>query len=518
MLNKRLYQMKILSAKQLYQAHDITIKNQKISEVELLERAGQQVFNWMHLRMQGSQVKIHIFNGIGNNGGVGLVVSRLLLEHGYNVANYVVNYSKKRTDGFLKNYEKVKSLKKWPKLITDSSNFPDDISHNDIIIDGIFGIGLNRDPGTLVNELFSFLNNLKAFKLAIDIPSGLYSNKAPQDINHVLSVNYTLSFQSPKLCFFLPNTAIFTEQWEVLDIGLDIPFLESLDSIRLISKNEVLPMYQMREKFANKFTYGHSLIIGGSYGKIGAMYLASKSALVTGCGLVTAYVPECGYNVLQSSFPEAMVQTSDSTKFLNKITPSGKFTVVGLGVGMGTSIEVSKALSSFLETNKLPLVIDADAISCIAENKDLLKHLSGISILTPHKQELIGLIGEWTDDFDMLKKVKEFSTKYNCIMVVKAAISMTIFREKVFVNTSGNPALATAGTGDVLMGMITSFVAQGYELLDAAIFGVYLHGRTADIAIEDKGYQSFIASDAIANISNAYLDMFKQSEPIKEAE
>lgn len=507
--------MKILSAKQLYQAHDLTIKNQEISELDLLERAGGQVFNWMHTRMQGSQVKIHIFNGIGNNGGVGLVLARHLLEHGYNVANYVVNYSKKRTNGFLKNYDRVKSLKQWPVLLTDESEFPSDISPDDIIVDSIFGIGLNRDPGTLANLLFAHLNKSKAFKLAIDIPSGLYANNAPDNIEHVLSANFTLSFQSPKMAFFLPETAVFTEQWEVLDIGLDQEYMQAVEATQLISKNEVLPMYQMREKFANKFTYGHSLIIGGSYGKIGSVQLASKAALISGCGLVTAYVPECGYNVLQSSFPEAMVQTANDTKQLSEISPEGNFTVVGMGMGMGTSTETTTALKSFLKTNKLPLVVDADALNIISENKELLKGLPELTILTPHKKELERLIGKWDDDFDMLNKVKAFSTENNCIVVVKDAITITVYKEGVFVNTSGNPALATAGTGDVLTGIITGFIAQGYEPLNAAKFGVYLHGRTADVAIEEKGYQSFIASDAINNISKAYLDMFTQPEAPK---
>jgi len=507
--------MKILSAKQLYQAHDLTIKNQEISELNLLERAGGQVFNWMHMRMQGSQVKIHIFNGIGNNGGVGLVLARHLLEHGYNVANYVVNYSKKRTEGFLKNYDRVKTLKQWPVLLTDAEEFPTDISPDDIIVDAIFGIGLNRDPGTLANQLFAHLNKSKAFKLAIDIPSGLYSNKAPDNIEHVLSVNYTLSFQSPKMAFFLPETAVFTEQWEVLDIGLDQEYIQTVEATQLISKNEVLPMYQMREKFANKFTYGHSLLVGGSYGKIGAVQLASKAALISGCGLVTAYVPECGYNVLQSSFPEAMVQTSNDVKQLSNISPEGHFTVVGIGMGIGTSIETVAALKSFLKVNKLPLIIDADALNIISDNKELLKILPELTILTPHKKELERLIGKWDNDFEMLKKVKTFSTENNCIIVVKDAITITIYKEEVFVNTSGNPALATAGTGDVLTGIITGLIAQGYEPLNAAKFGVYLHGRTADVAIEEKGYQSFIASDAIDNISKAYLDMFKQPEQSK---
>lgn len=508
--------MKILSAKQLYQAHEETISKQQISELELLERAGTQVFNWMHLRMQGAQVKIHIFNGIGNNGGVGLVLARHLLEHGYNVANYVVNYSKKRTNGFLKNYDRVKSLKQWPVLLTDAEEFPTNISPDDIIVDAIFGIGLNRDPGTLANQLFAHLNTSKAFKLAIDIPSGLYSNKAPDNTEHVLYVNYTLSFQSPKMAFFLPETAKYSEQWEVLDIGLDKEFIQEVEATQLISKNEVLPMYQMREKFANKFTYGHSLIIGGSYGKMGSVHLASKAALVSGCGLVTAYIPECGYNVLQSSFPEAMVQTVNSEKTLTEITPEGHFTVAGIGIGMGTSTEANIALTTFLKLNKLPLVVDADALNIISENKELLNFLPELAILTPHKKELERLIGNWEDDFDMLKKIQLFSSDNNCIIVVKDAITITVYKDEVFVNTSGNPALATAGAGDVLTGIITGLVAQGYEALQAAIFGVYLHGKTADVAVEKMGYQSFIASDAIENIAGAYLEMFKASENAAE--
>ena len=509
--------MKILSAKQLYQAHEETISKQQISELELLERAGAQVFNWMHLRMQGAQVKIHIFNGIGNNGGVGLVLARHLLEHGYNVANYVVNYSKKRTDGFLKNYDRVKALKQWPVLLTDAEEFPSDISPDDIIVDAIFGIGLNRDPGTLANQLFAHLNTSNAFKLAIDIPSGLYSNKAPDNAEHVLSVNYTLSFQSPKMAFFLPETARYSEQWEVLDIGLDKEFMQGIEATQLISKNEVLPMYQMREKFANKFTYGHSLIIGGSYGKMGSVHLASKAALVSGCGLVTAYIPECGYNVLQSSFPEAMVQTANSEKLLTEITPEGHFTVAGIGMGMGTNPEAITALTTFLKSNKLPLVIDADALNIISENKKLLNSLPELTILTPHKKELERLIGKWDNDFEMLKKIKVFSEENNCIVVIKDAVTITVYKNEVFVNTSGNTALATAGAGDVLTGIITGLVAQGYEALQAAIFGVYLHGKTADVAVEKTGYQSFIASDAIKNIAGAYLEMFKASEqPVEE--
>lgn len=510
--------MKILSAKQLYQAHEATIEKQNITDLDLIERAGSQVFNWMHMRMQGAQVKIHIFNGIGNNGGVGLVLARYLYEHGYNVANYVVNYSKKRTDGFLKNYDRVKNLKQWPVLITNPEEFPKDIGEQDIIVDAIFGIGLNRDTGDLVNNLFTYLNNLKTFKLAIDIPSGLYSNKAPDNFDHVLRVNYTLAFQSPKMCFFLPETAIYTEQWEVLDIGLDPEFIHDAFGAQLIAKPEVLPMYRMREKFANKFTYGHALLIGGSYGKMGSIHLASKSALVSGCGLVTAFVPGCGYTILQSSFPELMLQTDNNENTLTNINPEGHFNVIGVGCGMGTSEATQLAFEAFLKENKLPVVIDADGLNCISKNIKLLDYLPNVSILTPHKAELARLIGEWKNDFEMLKMAKEFSAKHDCVLVLKDAITMTVYHEEVFINTTGNTALATAGSGDVLTGILTGLLSQGYDMLSACMFGVYLHGKTADIGVQDTGYQSFLASDVINYLPEAYLDLFKESETAQAAE
>lgn len=511
-LNESKSIMKILTAEQLYKVHQHTITQQQISELELIERAGLQVFNWIHRRMQGSQVKIHIFNGIGNNGAVGLSLAKHLIINGYNIDNYVVNFSKKRTNAFLKNYDKVKSLKSWPTLINDTDDFPKEIGKDDIIIDAIFGIGLNRDTSNLVNNLFSYLNTLTTFKLAIDIPSGLLSEQAV-NLAHALKVNYTLSFQSPKLAFFLPETAVFTEQWELLDIGLDQETILAQNAPQLISKHEVLPMYRIREKFSNKFTYGHALLIGGSYGKIGAVCLSSKAALKSGAGLVTAYVPTCGLPIVQATLPEAMVQTSTSEKVITTMVPKGQFNVIGIGVGMGTAQETSIGFASFLKSNSLPLVVDADALNCIAENKKLLEFIPEQSVFTPHKKELERLLGKWTDDFQMLEKAKEFSKTHNIILVLKDAITITVYKDDVFVNTSGNPALATAGAGDVLTGIITGLIAQGYNTLEASLFGVYLHGSTADVAVAQLGYQSFIASDSVNHIGAAYLKLFERPEP-----
>ncbi|WP_418638786.1 NAD(P)H-hydrate dehydratase [Winogradskyella sp.] len=513
--------MKLFSKEQIYEGDKLTTERQKISSTELMERAGTQIFNWMHMRMQGAQVPIHVFCGIGNNGGDGLVLARHLITHGYNVVTYIVNCSDKRTKDFLLNYDHIKSVtKKWPTMLSCKSDFEDVvIGVDDIIVDAVFGIGLNRPPNTWVQELFQKFRDSKAFTLSIDIPSGLYTDKAVEDSKAVVHANYTLSFQSPKLVFFLPETAKYTSQWEALDIGIDRDYLMQTETeVELISKHEVLPIYKPRQKFAHKGDFGHVLMLGGSYGKIGAVNLASRAALGSGCGLVTAYVPKCGYQSLQTAIPEVMVITDEDETNISNIQFEIEPTVIGVGVGLGTSEKTAKAFEAFLKQNKSPLVIDADALNLLSKKKALLKLLPEQSILTPHPKELERLVGAWSDDFEKLKKVKAFSKKYNVIVLIKGAHSITVYNEKLYVNTTGNPGMATAGSGDVLTGIISGLVAQAYEPLAATIFGVYLHGKAADISLEDYGYQSLIASHIIATIGEAYIDLFKQPEQPQEEE
>jgi len=475
--------MKIFSKEQIYEGDLLTAKKQNITSTELMERAGIQIFNWLHVRMQGAQVPIHVFCGIGNNGGDGLVVARHLITHGYNVNTYIVNCSDKRSKDFLINYDLIKqTTKKWPNL-------------------------------------FVHFRNSHAFTLSVDIPSGAYTDKIPEDENGVVWANHTLSFQSPKLIFFLPDTAKFSLQWEVLDIGIDREFLfTSQTAAEWIGKHDVLPIYRPREKFAHKGTYGHSLIIGGSYGKIGSVLLTSRATLSIGAGLVTAFVPKCGYQILQTAFPEAMIITDVSEEVITDIDYEIEPKVIGLGIGMGTATETISALEKFLKSNKLPLVIDADGLNILAKKKALLKLLPEQSVLTPHPKELERLIGKWKDDFDKLEKTKKFSKKYNIIVVIKGANTITVFQDKYYVNSTGNPGMATAGVGDVLTGVITGLISQDYEPLAATVFGVYLHGRAADIAIEDLGYQSLIASHIIEALGEAYIDLFRQPEQPPQVE
>ena len=505
--------MKIFSKEQIYEGDQLTAKKQNITSTELMERAGIQIFNWLHVRMQGAQVPIHIFCGIGNNGGDGLVIARHLLTHGYNVHTYIVNYSDKRSKDFLANYDRIKqTTKSWPKMMNGETDFPE-IHKDDIIVDAIFGIGLNRPASAWVQALFMHFRNSGAFTLSVDIPSGVYTDKAIEDENGVVWANYTLSFQSPKLVFFLPETAKFSIQWEVLDIGIDREFLFRTETeAQLIGKHEVLPIYQPRQKYAHKGDYGHSLIIGGSHGKIGAVLLASRATLSIGAGLVTAYVPSCGYQILQSGFPEAMVLTDKNETHISNIAFDLDPKVIGIGVGIGTKEETVKAFRSFLKTNKAPLVIDADGLNIIAKDKRIMNALPKQAVLTPHPKELERLIGKWTDDFDKLNKTKALAKTHDLIIVIKGANTITVYDNRLYVNTTGNPGMATAGTGDVLTGIITGLISQGYSPLNATLFGVYLHGRAADIAIEDVGYQSLIASYIIEALGEAYIDLFKEPE------
>lgn len=504
--------MKIFSAEQMYAADKFTIEKQQITSDELMERSAVQIFNWIHTRMQGSPVKIHLFCGIGNNGGDGIALARHLFEHGYNIATYVVNFSKTRSKDFLINLERLKERKLWPEFLDSDCKLPE-IGRDDIIVDAIFGIGLNRTPDKWVVKLMDYLHKTEAFILSVDMPSGLFTDRIPEDKNAVVNANFVLSFQTPKLAFFLPETGIYSNQWEVLDIGIDPEYLNNTDTeYSLIGKNEVLPFYIPREKFSHKGSYGHALIIGGSKGKIGAVQLAARACINSGSGLVTAYVPECGYVPLQTALPEVMVLTGGEdviSKIEFEIVPN----VIGIGVGLGTDEATVKAFGAFLKKNKVPLVIDADGLNILAKNKAMLKKLPGQSVLTPHPKELERLVGKWKDDFDKLERAKTFSKKYDCILVIKGAHSMTIYEDKGYVNTTGNPGMATAGSGDVLTGVIAGFLAQGYEPLKATLFGVFQHGRAGDIAVERTGYQSLTASDIVDGIGMAFIDLFKIPEP-----
>jgi len=505
--------MKILSKTHIDQLDAYTIKNDNITYLDLMERAGNAVFELIHQRLQGNPVPIHIFCGLGNNGGDGLVVARYLVEHGYNVTTYIVNFSNNRSEGFLINFDRLKEIvTPWPIQIKGTEDFPN-IPSTDIIIDAIFGLGLNRQMELWVKQLIQHINKTQCFKIAIDVPSGLQADDSPEDKDAVIYANSCLTFQAPKLVFFLPETAGYIQDIEILDIGLNQEFLHQIQSgIDLIRKQEAISVYIPREKFGHKGNYGHSLLIGGSKGKVGSLVLAAKACMRVGSGLATTIVPECGYEIMQTSVPEVMAIENDSDDYITSFKTDFTPNAIGIGVGLGQHSKTIEAFKHFLKVNKQSLVLDADALNILSDNKKLLQLLPENTILTPHPKELERLIGGWDNDFHKIEKTKAFSNAYKCIVLIKGAHSVIVYGDQLFVNTTGNPGMATAGSGDVLTGMLTGLVAQGYNPIDATIFGVYLHGSAGDLALQEFGYQALLASDIVQYIGKAFIDLFVEPE------
>ncbi|HLQ99008.1 MAG TPA: NAD(P)H-hydrate dehydratase [Sphingobacterium sp.] len=500
--------MKVFSASQIYEADRQTLYNQNITSFELMERAGKKAFDWLHTYLSGTDKIIHIFCGVGNNGGDGMVIGRFLHIQGYSVKLYIVNYTDKWSEDFrLSHAEFERQTFFKASTINKLSEFPA-IGKKEIVIDSIFGIGINRPIVGWLKQLIHHLNQTEAIKIAIDIPSGLFPDKANMDMEAIFKADYTLTFQVPKFTFFLPSTAPFVAKYKTLNIELDEGYLDKAQPLAcLIDKQKILEIYKPRPKFSHKGTFGHALIIGGSYGKIGAAVLATEACLRSGAGLVTAFIPRCGYSILQTAVPEAMVFSDKENDYISNIVVEFEPSAVGIGVGMGKNVSTHHAFLSFLKNVKVPLVIDADALNILAENEEALSFLPKNTILTPHPGELRRLIGKWENDDEKIEKTMAFSQKHDVIVVIKGAYTLVVDRKRLFINTSGNPGMATAGSGDVLTGMLTAFLSQGYDYLSATILGVYLHGRAADSAVQKIGHEGIIAGDIIKNIGRSFKEL-----------
>ncbi len=499
--------MKILSAKQIYQADKATIKNRSISSTELMEQAALKCVEWIENYVFDKNKVIHIFCGIGNNGGDGLVIARKLVEANYQVNIFIVNFSNKRSNDFQINFNRLIRMGHKPVELNKTEEFPV-INKNELIIDAIFGVGITRAPQGFVKEIIQRINKTGSAIISIDLPSGLFPESLVEDKNSVIYASQTLTFQNPKLALLLVENGIFCENWILLDIGLDKSFIGSMkSSFEMIDQKMIRSLYKPRSKFSHKGDFGHSLIIGGSFGKIGAVILASRAALKIGSGLVTAYIPKCGYSVIQTANPEIMVEVDDEN-YLQYFNFKTDAKVIGIGIGMGTHIKTKNGFEIFLKENKKPLVIDADAINILANQRNLLDLIPKNSILTPHPKEFERLVGKWNNDYEKLKLLGKFSSKYNCIVILKGMYTAIAFNDKIYFNTTGNVALATAGSGDVLTGIITGFIAQNYTPIHACILGVYIHGRTADIAInKNESSESFTASNSMHYFSDVFNEI-----------
>jgi len=502
--------MKILPVEKIREADAYTIANEPIADIDLMERAAGQLFGWITKRLDCSH-RFFVFAGAGNNGGDGLALSRLLTEAGYEVNVYVVRYSGKISDNCQENYGRFAAMgKKMLHDLKEDNPFPE-ISEEDIVVDALFGSGLTRPVKGFPGEIIRQINTSPATKIAIDIPSGLFADTSSKETDgEIVRADYTLSFQFPKLTFLLPENDTFTGSWHVLDIGLHPDFINNVPVKNFYStRQELAAILKPRKKFSHKGTYGHALLIAGSYGKMGAAILAAHAALRSGVGLLHVHIPKVGYSIMQTALPEAMLSIDRYDNYFSDIPELSMYNAIGTGPGLGTQHQSQMALKLLLQQFKLPMVFDADALNILAINKTWLAFLPHYSILTPHPREFERIAGKWRNDFERLAKQREFAKKFQLVVVLKGAYtSICTPRGNCYFNSTGNPGMATAGSGDVLTGILTSLLAQGYASVEAAIFGVYLHGLAGDIAAGKLGEEAMIAGDIVANLGKAFQKLY----------
>lgn len=508
--------IKILNKSDAYKADKQTIDQQGIESWELMERAGKKAADTIIDLVGYSQKKVSVFCGIGNNGGDGLVIARILANKDFSVRVFVTALSDKRSDDFKLNAERLKDKNKTKTenvefvQIHGREDFPD-FREDETLVDAVFGIGLNRPAEGWLADLFDQINAHNGAKIAIDIPSGLYLDAIPKKNDSVIAADFTIIVQFPKLVFFLPQTGAFVGRLHIIDIGMDPDFLNQVNpQAELVEMRDIQKILKPRRAFSHKGTYGHALIAGGSYGKMGSVVLSAKAALKSGAGKVTALIPSCGYEVLQTSVPEVMTLSSGINE-LEKCDISLKLQSLGFGIGAGTGKKAGEALENILNQHNFPAVIDADGINLLAQHPHLFDKVPENSILTPHPGELKGLIGEWEDDFDKIQKARDFADLHKIILVVKGFNTLVFLRDRLKVNANGNPGMATAGSGDVLTGILSGLLAQNYTPAQAAVSGVFLHAKAGDIAVRETGEEALIASDILTHIGKAFKAVKRHS-------
>jgi NAD(P)H-hydrate epimerase len=498
--------MKIFLRDQIRQIDEYTIRNEPVPSASLMERAAARMCDW-YIERFSTLIPVIVFAGTGNNGGDGLAMARMLYGKGYQVTVYFAGITGNATTDWKINRNRLeKETKVVSESISDTGQMPV-IPGEAVIIDSLFGSGLSRPVTGIAAEIIKKINASGCTVISVDIPSGLFcEDNTDNDFDCIVKASYTLSLQFPKLSFMFPENEKFTGSWHVLPIGLHEVAIESTESpYRYLDMDTIRPMIRKRKKFDHKGDFGHGMLVGGTYGRMGAVVLGARAALRSGTGLVTCHIPACGNLIMQCAVPEAMAVHDKSVKFISSIGDTKPFSAVGIGPGMGTAMKTQKTFHEFLMRNNKPLVIDADALNILAENKPWLKELRGMSVLTPHPGEFSRLAGESPNGFKRLRKQIEFSSEYNCIVVLKGAnTSITEPEGNIWFNSTGNPGMATAGSGDTLTGIILSLLAQKYSPVEAALAGVFIHGLAGDIASERLSFESLIATDIIDRIGDAF--------------
>lgn len=500
---------KIFSSEQVRRADAYTIQNEPILSIDLMERAAAACVEWMETFQNMGNKHVFVLCGPGNNGGDGLAVSRMLAEKKVKVSVFIPDDEVKKSEDFSVNLQRLRECS--VKIQSYESSDLNQLSENSIIVDALFGSGLSKPLEGIYKELVLQINNSKCITISIDIPSGLFADK-PADAakDSIVKADYTLSFQFPKLAFLFAENEYFVGNWQVLPIGLHTGFIQDEQCRNyMIDFEDVKSILKSRSRFSHKGTFGHALLIGGSKGKIGASVLMGKACLRSGAGLVTVHLPGCGYSIIQTAGPEVMVSVDESENECSQIPRLDPFSAIAAGPGLGTGKNTASMLKHLIQEAKVPLLLDADALNILSDNPTWLAFLPKNSVLTPHPGEFARVAGKTTNSFDRLEVLRSFCIKYSLNIVLKGAYTVTCSPlGNCYFNSTGNPGMATGGSGDVLTGIIAGLLAQGYNATEACILGVHLHGLAGDLAAEETGYEALVAGDIIEHLGNAFVKLY----------
>lgn len=499
--------MKIFTTAQIHELDKYTIEHEPIASLDLMERAARALTQVV-VQEWTVATPIVIFAGPGNNGGDALAMARMLSEQNYQVSVYLFNISGHLSADCAANKQRLLNTKLAKNFIEVSTEFdPPVLDSNTLVIDGLFGSGLNKPLAGGFASLVKYINASPSKVVSIDVPSGLMTEDNAYNVRaNIIRANMTLTLQNPKLSFLFPENQQFVGQLRVLDIKLSKEGIEKIEaSFTMIEKSDVRERLLIRSPFAHKGQMGTALMIAGCYGMAGAAVLATKACLRSGVGKVVVNSPRRNIPILQTAIPEAVVRSGSEETIFAETIDTDDYQAMGIGPGLGQSEQTAIALIAQLRRTQCPIVADADAINILGNHRAWLQQLPKEIILTPHPKELDRLEGHSADTYERITKACNLAERLKGYVILKGHHTAICCPDgHVMFNTTGNAGMATAGSGDVLTGILTGLLARGYKPQDACIVGVYLHGLAGDLAAKEIGEESLIAGDIIQYIGKAF--------------
>ncbi len=493
-----------------------TIEHEPVRSIDLMERAAEAVSNVITQRWD-KDIAVVVLAGPGNNGGDALAVARMLTEKGYSVDTYLFNTTGKLSDGCMHNMKLLQNTSRLKKFVEVTTNFePPHLDQCTIVIDGLFGSGLNKPLSGGFASLVKYVNASPATVVSIDVPSGLMTEDNTENIRqNIIRADLTLTIQQRKLAMYLADNESCLGEIQVLDIELSQEFVRRTPSAYyLLEPDDIRNQLRPRSKFSHKGTMGHAMLFAGSYGMAGAAILAARAAMRSGAGKLTVHTPLCNNDILQTAVPEAILQHDRGETYYTELVDTADYDAVALGPGLGQNEETAIALMSQIRRTQCPMVLDADALNILSQHRAWLTQLPRELILTPHPAEFDRLAGTTSNgSYDRLAKAREWAEKLGAYIVLKGHYTALCTPDgETIINPTGNAGMATAGSGDVLTGIITAMLARSYSRRTACMLGMYLHGLAGDIAAEKLGEESLIASDIIEMLPKAFKKALEQTD------